>query len=245
MKSLLIVLTMALAVAAARAQQEPAWSIDVGSHSQYVWRGMVVTNGPVLQTSATLGYRGFHLNAFTSNDLTRVNDRRGKLSELDFDAGYDKAFEKTTLSGGVIRYTFPNTGAPSTTELYAGASFKAPLRPSARIYFDVGSIKGSYATFDASHGFALPKFHPGANWNAEFSAGLGVATSGYNQGYFGVNQSGFVDFHPTLALPVDLGAHFRVTPRLSYAFVLDGALRESATPKSHGFFFGLGVSMLY
>lgn len=244
MKRVHILVVMALATAGAWAQHRPSWSMDISCHSQYIWRGMIVTNGPVLQTSTTIGYRGLHLNAFTSNDLNSVNRRKGKVSELDIDAGYDRSLERATLSGGVIHYTFPNTGAPSTTELYAGVSFKAPLRPSARVYTDVGSVKGSYASFDASHGFTLPRPHPKVGWGAEISAGVGVATSGYNRGYFGTDHPGFVDFHPALALPVDFGARVRVTPRLGYASVLDGALRECATMQPHGFYFGLGISIL-
>jgi hypothetical protein len=236
---------MALGVSGLMAQQRPTVNVEVSTYGQYVWRGMVVTNGPVMQTSTTAGYRGFHLNAFTNTDLNRVNQRRGKVSELDFDAGYDRSFEKATLSGGVIRYTFPNTGFPSTTEFYAGVSLAAPLRPTVRLYREVGSIDGSYASFDTSHGFALPKPHPKVTWGAELSAGLGVASSCYNKGYFGVDRAGFADFHPALALPFGFGTHVRITPRAGYASVLDSALRQSATVKPHNFFVGVSLSLAY
>ena len=121
--------TLLAATGIARPAARPSFTFEATPLTQYVWRGLALTNGPVLQTSSTVAYRGAHFNAFTNHDLNGVNGRRGKLNELDFDLGYDYAREKITLLAGAIRYTFPNTTAASTTELYAGAGWAVPLIP--------------------------------------------------------------------------------------------------------------------
>lgn len=226
------------------AERRPAVNVEAGTYSQYIWRGMVVTNGPVLQTSSTVSDRGYHLNVFTNLDLGSVNQRRGKFSEVDYDAGYDRLLEKATLSAGLIHYTFPNTQAASTTELYAGAALAAPLHPSAKVYVDVGAIDGTYATFDISHALALPKPGRGMTWSADFTAGLGAGSRGFGKGYYGVEHAGFADFHSGISLPVGIGRRVHVSPRAGYSSVVDSTLRRSEIMKAHNFYFGLCISLV-
>jgi hypothetical protein len=226
-----------------QAADRPGVNVEASAYNQYVWRGMVITDGPVLQTSTTAGYRAFHLNLFTNTDLGSVNGRRGKFSEVDYDMGYDYSAEKMTLSGGAIRYTFPNTPYASMTELYGGASFAVPLRPSVKAYVGVGAISGTYVTCDFSHAFTLLKPRPNVTWSAEVTAGLGAGSSGYNQRNFGPRGAAMVDFHPAFSAPVKVGSRVRITPRIGYASMVDRALRCSGTAKAHNFFAGLSFSL--
>jgi len=83
------------------AADRPSLTFEATPLSQYVWRGLVLTNGPVLQTSITVIYRGAHLNVFTNQDLNGVNGRRGKVGELDFDlTNGDLATLSAASSGG-------------------------------------------------------------------------------------------------------------------------------------------------
>ena len=223
------------------AESRPSLEFETSTYGQYVWRGLVLTDGPVIQTSATAGYRGVHLNIFTNTDLDSANPRRGKFSDLDYEIGYDREIETATLSGGVIRYTFPNTPIESTTELYGGARFAVPLHPSVKVFADVGAIDGAYVTFDVAHSFAMRKLRPGMPWSAEFSAGIGAASKGFNRGYFGVERAGLVDFHPAFALPIGLGSHARLTPRVGYSGAIGSGLRRSEVLKAHNFYFGLSL----
>lgn len=239
----LIIAAVALAAAAA---ERPAVSVEGTVYSQYVWRGLVFTDGPVLQTSTTATYRRAHLNVWTNQDLTQANQRRGKVNELDFDAGYDQQLgERATLSGGVIRYTFPNTPWASTTELYSGISFGGWLHPSARGYFDVQSADGAYLTFDVSHAFALPKPSAKVAWSLELAGGAGWGSKSHNAYYFGTRQAALADLHPTAALPFTIGAKVRVTPRIGYATVLSDALRGAALNSTHGFFGGVSFAYTF
>jgi hypothetical protein len=243
----LLTIGAVLAVSALKlaAADRVAISAESGVFSQYVWRGLLPTNGPVLQNSATALWRGTHVNIWTNQDLNSANGVRGKFNEVDFDAGYDHGLKKAGLSAGVIRYTVPNTPAAATTELYAGATLAAPLRPAVKAFFDVDGIRGTYVTFDVSHGIPLPKPVPSVNWSVELAAGAGWGSSGYSLANFGVRQSGWVDFHPSLAVPVGFGKRWSLTPRLSYAALARSALRQSGVPTPHGFVAGLALGFTY
>ncbi|MCC7497898.1 MAG: hypothetical protein IT160_09995 [Bryobacterales bacterium] len=243
MKKTYRIVFVLLASGVAFAESHPSLDLETSALSQYVWRGIILTNGPLLQTSATADYRGVHLNILANNDLESSNGRRGEFSELDYEIGYDHHAERATLSCGLIHYTFPSTHEESTTELYAGAGFAVPLHPSVKVYSDVGAIHGTYVSFDLAHSIALPKLGPNKPWSAEFSAGAGAASKGFNRGYYGVERAGVVDFHPAIALPVSLGSRIRLTPRVGYSGVASSLLRPSEAPKAHNFYFG--VSLLF
>jgi Bacterial protein of unknown function (Gcw_chp) len=239
-RSLVTAYVLLALVGTAWAATPVGFGVEVSSVGQYVWRGALVTDGPVLQTSSTIGYRGAHLNVWTNQDLDRVNGRRAKISELDFDAGYDYVREKVTFSAGGIRYTFPTTGLESTAEVYAGIASQLPLNPSVRAYFDVDAVKGSYVTFDLSHNFALPKLRRRMTWAIQAAAGAACASARHNAAYYGVERSALADFHPSVSLPVSY-RKLRLTPRVSYGMLLDGALRRGPLPKAHNFYVGISA----
>jgi len=236
-----MVASMLAAAAVARAGDGPTVRFVLTPLSQYSFRGMMMTNGPVLQASATAEYRGAHVTVFTNQDMDRVNARRWKVGELDLDAGYDYTREKATISGGVIRYTFPNTTYVSTTELYAGVSSSLPLHPSVRGFFDVDAFNGVYVTFDAYHGVTLYRARAKVKWEAVLSAGAGLGSANHNVAYYGARQAGMADVHPTLTLPLTLG-RWKLTPTLGYVTLLTGALRRGFVPQAHNFFGGVGLA---
>ena len=242
---LLIGSVLALSAPRLAAADRPVYSVESSVFSQYVWRGMLPTNGPVLQNSVTALWRGAHLNMWTNLDLNSANGRRGKFNEVDFDAGYDRSLEKVGFSAGAIRYTFPNTPFAATTELYAGATLAVPLRPAVKAYFDVDGIRGAYVTFDVSHAVPMPKPHPSVGWSVELAAGAGWGSNGCSRSYFGVHQQGLMDVHPGLAVPVSLGKRWRLTPRLGYAALARSALRLSGVAAPHGFAAGLVLGFTY
>jgi hypothetical protein len=240
-----ICVVLAVWAASSPAANRPVFTLESSVYSQYVWRGMLPTNGPVLQNSATVLWRGAHLNLWTNLDLNSANGRRGKFNEVDFDAGYDRSIEKATFSAGMIRYTFPNTPFGATTEVYAGAALAVKLHPAVKAYYDVDGIRGAYVTFDVSHSVALPKPHPQVSWSVDLAVGAGWGSSGYSRSYFGVHQQGMMDFHPGLGVPVGLGKRWRVTPRLSYAALARERLRNCGIPASHGFVAGVTVGYTF
>lgn len=234
------ILAVAVAVLAVKqgAADPLTLSAESGVFSQYVWRGILETDGPVLQNSVTAGWRGAHLNVWTNQDLDSANGRRGEFAEVDFDAGYDRSLKKAVVSAGAIHYTFPNTLSAANTELYAGVTLKALLMPSVKAFFNVGSIHGSYLTFDVSRAVSLPQLAESVKWSVELAAGAGWGSSSYSQSCFHVREAGWVDFHPSLAVPFAFSRHWRLTPRLSYASLARSVLGQSVS-SAHGFVAGV------
>jgi hypothetical protein len=227
------------------AQEGPTARSQTDVFSRYVWRGTVANADPVLQTTTTAGYRGFHLSLMTNTDLTRAHSRRGGISNLDFDAGYDHALERITFSGGAIRYTLPGTDVPPAAEVYAGAALALPLHPSARAYFGVQSARGVYATFDVAQAFALPRPRRDIAWSGELTTGVGVGSSSYNHCNFGIRQPAILDFHPGLSTTLAVGRRLRLIPRAGYSTVLDRRLRRSPVARPLQLFFGLTLLLVF
>jgi hypothetical protein len=239
---LAVAAALVAATGTAAAADPASFTLEATPLSQYVWRGLVLTNGPVLQTSSTVTYRDAHLNVFTNQDLNGVNGRAGEVDELDFDVGYDYARENTTLSAGAIRYTFPNTVTASTTELYAGGRWAGLLNPAVRGYLDVASVRGGYVTADVSHSVGLLKLAHDTTWDAVLAAGAGCGSANHNAAYYGVKRWALADLHPSVSLPLTRGK-FRLTPRLGYGMLLDPALRAGRATKAHGFSGGISFAL--
>ena len=237
---------IALGVAAGASAEEterPSVSADVAVISKYVWRGLILTDDPVLQPSLTVGYKGLGLNIWANTDLTDVNGTPGEINELDYTLDYSFSVKKVNLGVGVIQYTFPHTGFEPTTELFGTAALDVLLSPTVKIYWDVDEVGGVYGTVGIGHSFALGEAR-GISPVLDLSASLGYATSGWNEGYYGVNSSGFVDLLLTAGLPIPIDGHLSITPYVSYSKVIDSDLKN-AVADDDAAFFGATLSVAF
>jgi hypothetical protein len=238
---------LAISAASSPAADRPAFSAESSVFGQYVNRGVLASRGPVLQNSASVLWRGAHFNAFTNLELDSADGRRGRFSEINFDAGYERSLEreKVRLSAGAIHNMFPNTPFAASNEVYAGIALAVPLNPAVKAYYIVDGIRGMYVTFDVSHSFAMPSPRPGVSWSVELAAGTAWGSAGYGLGNFEIREHGLVDLRPGLALPANLGKRWRVVPRLSYAALAREKLRHCGIAAPHGFVPGLTVGYTF
>jgi hypothetical protein len=143
---------------------------DLTFASNYVWRGYVFNDGPVLWPSFTASSEGFAVNAWVNADL---GDYGGTLttpefSEIDLTLSYDNSIGIVGLGGGAIFYTFPN-GGTSTWELYVSAALDLIVSPSLTLYYDLGAVDGLYGLLGVGHSFGfMPDF-----LSLDIGAGLG------------------------------------------------------------------------
>ncbi len=92
--------------------------------TDYVFRGVSLTDGPALQGSVDYAFdNGFYIGSWTSNyDYDSATDR-----ELDYYLGYSRAFNKDmTLSASASRYTFIDEQDIDYNEYQLGLS-RGPL----------------------------------------------------------------------------------------------------------------------
>jgi hypothetical protein len=142
---------------------------DVGLFSSYIWRGLSLTNKPVMQpavwASIPAGSASITLGLWSTIDLGKYDDpedisESGGTSSFNL-AEYDPYGEvaftvgKATLTGGVTAYIYPNeagfTKELNTVEVYGKAALDAPLSPFLNIYYDVDKVKGAYFEGGVSH----------------------------------------------------------------------------------------------
>ncbi|MCF7854819.1 MAG: MipA/OmpV family protein [Candidatus Pacebacteria bacterium] len=236
---------MVLVSAAVVAEERPVTiELGVDAVSNYVWRGQLLTDDPVLQPSVTVGYKGFSLNAWGSIDMTDVNevgDEDYRLQEVDYTLSYAfSSVEGLDLEGGVIHYDFPGTGFDATRELYGSAALSSMfLAPTLTVYYDFDEVDGVYANLGIGHAFEFRD-----SLEVSLDAGLGWSDADYNGAYFGVDESAFQELAITASLDYSVTDRFGVSVFVGYSELLDGDI-EDVVSDPDIFSAGVGVTLSY
>ena len=216
--------------------------------SRYVWRGQNVVNNWVFQPGASVGYKGLTASVWSNVDLRGEVVGKGSLTETDLTLDYANKlpwWETLGYSVGTIYYSFLNTHTHPTAEAYGGLNLEVPLAPAVRWYYDYGQIKGSYIQFSIGH--TIEKLHQWADdcyCGLQVGASVGLGTSEYNEGYFGVDRAAWNDLTLTAGLPLCLGK-LTVRPSIGYSRMLNQDIRSSPTIAGHGDNFWGGVGFAY
>jgi hypothetical protein len=232
--------------------------VDLGVFSSYVWRGLTRTNKPVLQPAAYLsvpvGNASVTLGGWSSVDLGKYDDLADDLSESGGSSSFNFAeFQpyaevsfpvgRTTLTGGITGYVFPNSGsAPNgfglltsdanTVEIYGKLGLDALLNPELSVYYDVDKIKGAYIEGGVSYSLAAgERLAVDLGATAGFSAGQGIPDDPASDESANYNDDGFTHLDLSAGLPFTTGA-LSITPALH--FVINGDERTKVTSPSDG-----------
>jgi hypothetical protein len=216
---------------AAVAQDEPEFSADImlDYNSKYIWRGIQVNDESVFQPGVSGSAYGFTGSIWANTDMTDYAGTAGEFSEIDYALDYSRAIGKSPVgfSLGVIHYLFPTVGETdaSTTEIYFGVNFDVIASPFVTVYRDVNDIDGTYIQMGLGHCFEI-ELDSDYSIGLDVSGSFGLGDSGYNAGYFGVNETKWNDF--TLGIGVSFNLKYvTLTPKLNVATMLDDALVNS------------------
>lgn len=211
-----------------------AMSLELGVdwYSEYVWRGMLLTNDPVLQPSVTLGLGGFSLNVWGSFDVTDVNENDNTeyaLQELDFTLGYETTFnDMVTVGVGFIEYTFPGNGdgsnnAERTSEVYASAGLDIVLQPTLTVYWDFDEVDGFYATLGVGHTFELTEA-----LGLSLGGTLGWGDRNYHEYHVGNDTNGLSDYNVKASLDYAVTENLSVSVVAVYSNFVDTQIADAA-----------------
>lgn len=223
-------------------------SVSVGTtadiFSKYVWRGQNLVNNWVLQPGASVGYKGFTGSVWSNMDLTGETVAEGTFNEVDFTLDYSNKIPDCNVLGysvGVIHYDFVNTDFHATTEAYAGLTASVPLSPGVRWFYDFNQIRGHYIQFSLGHTIEkVQRWADDCYCDVQLGASLGLGSAGYNEGYFGVNQTALNDLTLTAGVPFVFGKLI-VKPSVAYSTMLSNDIRAGRTHNDN-FWGGVGFA---
>ncbi len=154
---------------------------DFGIYSHYTWRGISLTDDPVVQPSVLLSHRnGFSVELWGNLDAGPDNDNQGELNEIRVTLQYAWQLEHVEIAVGAIDYTFPNTPFAGTWEVYAsvgsrgtrsrGAVSRGTVAPRLTVYYDVDEVEDVYADL------AVDLHRPLSSlWRATLTVSVGYA----------------------------------------------------------------------
>lgn len=207
----------------ATAADKPEFEVTVDLASNYVWRGQVLSDGVVFQPGIGGSYAGFSLGFWGNMALGSGEDKRD-LNEVDTTLAYGFDAGKVDLEFGFIHYNFPHTEVRGTTEAYASVGINdLPVTLGFAFYYDIDEADGAYVS--ASVGRSL---YEGDKVAVEAGLSAGWATSGYNNYYFGVEESAFNDANLYVSSNYSLGKGLGLGLSAQYTWLPDSEIEAAA-----------------
>jgi hypothetical protein len=226
------------------AQTEIGAQVDL--FSSYVWRGVSLTNKPVLQpdlwASFPAGNASVTVGGWANIDIGKYDgdddiSESGGLSAFNF-AEFNPYAEvsfgtgKATLTGGIIGYFYPNdtdNGLNSdfnTWEVYGKVGFDVPFAPEISLYYDIDKVNGAYLEAAGSHSLPL-----GENHTLDLGALVGL-NAGQNfeedsEDFANFNDNGLTHFDVSAGVPLTAGV-FSITPVLHFQISIDEATKVTS-----------------
>ena len=172
------VAALAFAASAAPAvaeDREFGWSITIGGTSDYIFRGLSLTQeDPAAQGSIDFSYGILYAGAWASN----IDAGAFEPWELDLYVGVKPTLGPVTFDFAVLGYLYPAADADlDYVELKAGASMEVIKSLTAGVnYFYVPDQSNSveFHTVEGSLAYALPEF---GIFSPTLSGGVGYATA--------------------------------------------------------------------
>lgn len=228
-------------------------------YSKYVWRGTNLVDDYVLQPNLELGLFGFTLGLWGNLELSDVNGTSGDFTEIDYTLGYTLGLAIVELGAGFIHYNYPNASQFNTTEFYIYGQANVLLSPTLYIYQDIDRFKGAYWAASIGHGVKV-----GESTQVDLTAGLGLGSESYLQGYFPVDPSlpwepefstgaSSTDYFIDAKLPFHPIPFLTIAPSVTWTSLLGDAKKSvDAAPddtvysgKTSNFYWGLSAAFSF
>lgn len=218
-----------VACVAGQEQGAPAFSSETTWNSKYVWRGLVLDDKPVVQTSNTLSFGDTTLNVWASRRASQVLSGRGG-TELDLTLSRDWSCGWATVTPALIYYTYPGMGSPSSAE--AALSFSAEAGP-------VTFFSNHFVDFAQCAGGYFGEV--GLGWERSVSpnaaiggdAALGWGNKKFHVVNFGAGKDSITTLAVRIYADLRLAEAIFAQPTVTYTRVLDNALRSASSSSDH------------
>jgi len=205
------------------------YGAEMDFNSRYVWRGLLLDDGPIGQSSAWISAFGFTLTAWSNVAMTNTSGGSG-LQSGGLTMAYNRDWEKLKIEAAIEAYTgqqAPDIEAQNTMESSLKLSYPAgPLRIFTTHAFDVLAYRGSY------FGEAGLEYAKQITKSTEFTISVrsGWASSKFNDVYIGVNKSAFNFVGVEGSLTYYLGRRMYFRPHVEFSSITDRMLRGQLAP---------------
>lgn len=201
----------------ADARAENSAGLSTAVMSNYVWRGIKLSDAWVAQPSMD-----FAMGPLNANFWANYDGDTGEASETDLTVAYSHGIDKLTLDVGYIYYSLD--GAADTQEVYAAVSYEYPVSPSLTVYYDYDEGTGGYAVLALDY-----KKELGQN----MTLGLGASASYlFENAVVGVDASGeeYSALHNgevSASLSFAVSDALSIEPMAAYSFPLSDDARDA------------------
>ena len=209
---------------------------ELDGNSRYVWRGLALSDGPVLQPSEWVSLAGFTLTPL-ANFAFREGGVPAEFNELDLTLDYRRDVSNLTVNPSFSLYVYPNrTDAPPTGELALTLSYPVgpacawshadrPVSVFTDHSVDLIATPGAYFG-DAGLSFDTDLAE---NLALEVSARTGWGSARFNQANDSMNRAALNMAGADLALTWSPGGLFYLRPHVALSVLLDRELRAAVS----------------
>ena len=163
-----------------------SWGMDADINTKYIWRGMTVNDGLMVQPELWTSYRGFTAGVW--GNLTAW-DRFGAVKghEIDLFLTYDYNLGKLEVNHSLMFYFYPTQeNVPNTGEFYLGLGY--PIGDFKLVSVATVDIVTYPGAIYVEHAIEYEKAW-GDRFTLSTSAGLSWASGKFNAAYLGVDKT--------------------------------------------------------
>jgi hypothetical protein len=199
---------------------------DLNLQNNYLWRGIVFDEGPVMQTDLWMSVQGVTMVFWGNCDLTdEKGGFQGQYNEWDVFITFPlKSFGPIAAGVELDYLSFPSPSGMEgavTSEVSVWFTADAVVSPKLQIFRDIWAWHGVYGNLILNH---ARQIGPGALslWSA-----IGYGDERHNRQAGMEDAGGWLDF--TAGLKVDFNPHpnLTLTPGLQYVTLLQKDLRNA------------------
>ena len=199
-----------------------SFGIEVEPNTRYVWRGIVLSQGPVVQPSVWVSAQDFTFTVWGNYGLNR-EPRPWRFNEVDLTLGYGRGWLGLEFEPELGAYLYPSQAGSNTAEA------------SLRVSRSVGPV--SLFLANACDFVIYPGAYygqGGVSWEPELGAGFTLsvstqvdwASARFNQANFEVNQWAWNRVAGDLSLSYAPGRRVSIQPHVGFSALLDQRLRS-------------------
>lgn len=203
-------------------------SITIGAeadfNSRYVWRGIPLSKGAVMQPSVWISASDFTLTLW-NNFVLDHETNHGQTNEFDFILAYCKEWDNISIEPSINYYWYLNQEeAPSTGELAVklAYSINSNIELFTNQYIDVKEYPGAYFG-DIGVGYTRDL---NSVLTFEGSIGFGWGSSKFNKTYLAVAKNALNVAQGEISLTYHQKNCFYLRPHVAVSTILDNELQQ-------------------